>query len=211
MTLDSILTHCDSGVSRLEDSHFDRETFDDFALPHRFGAVKIQDVHFDNCRVSPGTCMLGAGLALRNVRFTDFSCGDAMNIDARVEMIDVTIEGSCSPRMVWIRSGAEPADQTPEFSLDISHYEGEVWIDGVPIEQISRNADKQIAIDLDRFDDADWGALGIRGLSFWRMMGKKIQASGSRKGVVSLPPPNGRNYESTMSELKRLKSEGVLY
>jgi hypothetical protein len=211
MTLDSILTNCDSGVWRVDGAHFEREKFDDFHLPRRFGAVEFVNLHFDRCSVSPGSCMLGRGVTLRSVRFTDFSCGDAMHIDARVEMIDVTIEGSRSPGMVWIRSCDEQANLTREFSLDISQYEGELWIDGVPIEQISRNADKQIAIDLDRFDVADWEALGIRGLSFWRMMGKKVQASGSRRGVVSLPPQNGRNFDTSMSELKRLRSEGVLY
>ena len=126
-------------------------------------------------------------------------------------MIDVTIEGSRSPRMVWIRSGDEQADLTREFSLDISRYEGELWIDGVPIDRVTRNPQTQIAIDLNRFEGADWDALAIRGLSFWRMMGKKVQASGSRQGIVGLPPAGGRNYDISMSELERLRTEGVLY
>jgi hypothetical protein len=211
MTLDSILTKCDSGVWHVDGAHFERETFHDFHLPHRFGAVEFRDTHFDRCSVSPGSCMLGRGLTLRSVRFTDFSCGDAMHIDARVEMIDVPIEGSRSPRMLWIRSGDEPADLIREFSLDVSRYEGELWIDGVPIGQVTRNPQTQIAVDLNRFDGADWDALAIRGLSYWRMMAKKVQASGSRQGIVGLPSPSGRNYDTSMSELERLRSEGVLY
>jgi hypothetical protein len=211
MTLDSILAHCDSGVRCIESARFERETFDDFVLPHRFGAVKFRDVHFDRCSVSPGTCMLGRGLTLQSVRFTDFVCGNAMHIDARVKMIDVTFEGSRCPAMISIRSGDEPVDQASECSLDVSRFSGDLWIDSVRIDQVIRNPQTQIAIELDRLDAADWGAIGIGGLSYWRMMGRKLQASGSREGIVSLPPRSGRNYEASMTELERLRAEGVLY
>jgi hypothetical protein len=155
--------------------------------------------------------MLSRGITLKSVRFTDFSCGDAMHIAAGVKMIDVTIEGTRSPSMIWIRSGDEPVDHAPDYSLDVSRFEGELWIDGVPIDQVTRNVQTQIVIDLDRFEAADWDGLGIHGLSYWRIAGKKVRASGARNGIVSLPPTKGRNYEASMLELKRLHAEGVLY
>jgi len=211
MTLDSVLAHSDSGIRRIDGAHFERATFETFALPHTFGDVEICNVHFDRCMVSPGTCMLNPGVKMRSVRFTEFSCGDAMHIDAGVEMIDVTIEGARSPSMIWIRSGNGPVEHAPDWSLDIAGFAGEVWIDGIPTERVTRAAQTQIIIDLERFDAADWETLGIGGLSYWRMMGKKVRASGSRTGIASLPPVNSRNYERSMDELKRLRAEGVLY
>jgi hypothetical protein len=155
--------------------------------------------------------MLNSGVILQSVRFTEFSCGDAMHIAAGVKMIDVTIEGTRSPSMIWIRSGDEPVNHDSDYSLDVSRFEGELWIDGVPIDQVTRNVQTQIVIDLDRFDAADWDRLDIHGLSYWRIAGKKVRASGAHKGIASLPPTNGRNYDASMRELKRLQAEGVLY
>ncbi|WP_050028403.1 hypothetical protein [Verrucomicrobium sp. BvORR034] len=200
----------------LTDETFTNKVFSDFTLsPPGASRFLMRGVKFEGCRVTPGTCVIEAGSVLDEVVFTNFECGDAMHIASEVAMRNVTIQGKESPRMLWIRpSGkAELLRSTHACkggcSLDISGYNGELSITGIDVKRVRIDPQLHVKIDLGKMNTVDWKSLGIGGLSYWRLMARKVSADGATEGIFSMPSKESRNYEKSMAELDLLRKAGV--
>lgn len=204
----------ETGNVLLSRTKFLNEKFYDFTLRPTAGCIaEISDVHFDNCIVTSGTCLIRKGSILRNVVFTDFKCGDAMHISSEVTLDNVKIKGEKYPQMLWIRPQNEhqiihTLNEDYLFSLDISEFKGEVSITGISTKKVLINTEKHIIVKSKWMDSVNWKELGIGGLSYWKMMAKKVASDRSEEGIFSLPPKNGRNYEKHLVDLQKLKDAG---
>lgn len=202
-------------VLLLENRVFSNVVFEDFAICPTIGqSVTVSSVHFENCRVSPGTCMIRAKTLIKDVTFTNFRCGDAMHISSEVHLDRLRIIGKKYPRMVWVRPENERStvrleNTDVEFLLDISEFYGEVSITGIPTEKCIRDSSRHVVVHVDPWKSVDWKSLGISGLSYWKLMAKKAAVENSPAGIFSMPPKNSRNYEKSVHELQILRQAGI--
>jgi hypothetical protein len=207
----------DARGKTLENQVFAKTVFSDFSLyPPVGSAFTIRNVEFQNCEVSPGTCMIGSGTILEDVTFVNFECGDAMHIASSTVMRNVKIVGKSRPRMVWIRSCENaslfPSEPVPKgtCSFDISEYSGQVSITGMDVDSIRVNPELQVKMRLEKMNAVDWKSLGLGGLSYWRILSKKIASDDATEGVFSVPARKSRAYEEAMADLAILKSAAIL-
>lgn len=206
-----------NGCLHLENATFNNETFEQFALRPAVGTTAtLVNVQLVGCRITPGTCLIREGAILRDVLFDEFECGDAMHINAEAFLERVVIKGRRSPKRVEIkphnddRSGLFERYGDIDLALDLSDFYGEVSVIGVPADKVKINPDQHVRIMCDRFDNTDLKALGIGGLSYWKLIAGKVAGAGVREGVFSLPSKKVRNYEKSMNELKKLVEAGVI-
>ena len=196
--------------SSLENRVFDHALFYSFVVYPTLGTSAIvADVQLLSCRVSPGTCQLGPGLILRRVLFSDFECGDAMHIDAAVELDGVIVRGS-RPRRLWIRpyeASAARVDSQPQ--LDITGYLGEVSITGVGTSRLRLDPTRHVVVRADWLQTVDWQGLGLSPLSFWRIAAKKVAVEQSVEGVFSVPKSGSRR-AAILADLGLLRRAGVV-
>ena len=182
-----------SGRLSLVDTTFENEIFEQFAIRPPVGTTAmLRDVTLIGCKITPGTCVIREDAILRDVLFNDFECGDAMRISSEVVLERVVIKGSRLPKRLEIKPNK--SDYTPsshyenvDFALDVSEFFGEVSVIGIPVEKIKTDPERQVKIECGRFESADLKALGIGGLSYWKLIAKKIVSTGARQGVFDIP------------------------
>ncbi len=199
----------------LSGKHYKNETFDNFLLGiEENRCLIILDTIFDNCKTTNGF-FVTKKVALKNVKFINFDCGDALHINSETYMENVQVTGS-KPKTLWIK----PTDKTIENSLinsgqpnriiDISNYEGEVSITGIPVSRIIFNPEKQIPLTQELHEKIDWKSLQFSPSSYWKLMIRKIFADGAKEGIFSIPPVTNKNYQRSMQELNILKTHGYV-
>lgn len=195
---------------------FANKVFSAFSLcPPAGSRFLIQGVRFENCKVTPGTCVINPETILDDVVFTNFECGDAMHIASEVVMLNVKIEGGECPKMVWIKPSLEAQLRRPipckgdGCSLDLSGYAGELSITGIDVNTVRINPQLHVKIHVERMNAVDWQSLGIGGLSYWRLMARKVSADGAISGIFSVPSTKVHYYEKSMTELDLLRKAGV--
>lgn len=191
-------------------------TFTDFSLrPSAGHQMELSNVKFDNCAVSNGTCVIRKGVSLKNVTFKDFECGDALHISAEVFLENVKIVGLKKPAMLWVRAQEDDGESKRDkndllIALDITDYEGEVSITGLPSSKVALNPDCHVVVRADWLEQVDWKGKGFSPLSYWKLMAKKVVADKSMEGIFSIPSKTGKNYERSMMELGILKKDGFI-
>ncbi len=199
----------------LSGKHYKNETFENFLLGiEENRCLIINETTFDNCKTTNGF-FITKKVALKNVNFINFDCGDALHISSETHMENVRVTGS-KPKTLWIK----PADRTidnslvksgqPNYIIDISSYEGEVTITGIPVNMIVFNPEKQIPLTQELHEKIDWKSLQLSPSSYWKLMIRKILADGANEGIFSIPPVTSKNYERSMQELNILRTHGYI-
>lgn len=207
------MTHLNNNNSEIREEVFEDVVFDDFVInPKEGAAVSLVDAAFVRCSVPLGSCAISKRVTLRNVLFEDFDCGDRMRVSAEADLQGVVIRGEY-PKMIWIRpeNGGDHRDVAVSklaFAVDIKNYSGEVSITGVPIDRVVFNPVDHVAVKADWLQSIDWKEMAVSGLSYWRILAKKVVADGAREGVFSMPPRSGRRFERSMQELEVLRKNG---
>ncbi len=194
---------------------YNEEVFKDFTVnPLPGNIISIVNTEFNKCKVSIGTCMLMKGTVLKEVTFNDFNCGDALHISSEAILDKVKIIGPKFPKMIWIRPESQ-GDQrddhnkvSVEWMLDISNFNGEVSITGLPVNKVKIDTEKQVIVGAEIFKKLDWKRLGLSSLSYWRLLAKKVEVDSSSEGIFSIPKKTDRDYERSINELKILRGLG---
>jgi hypothetical protein len=205
-----------NGNALLSGKAYNSESFEDFVVnPSSGKKVLIVDTAFKDCKAPNGSAIIMKGTTLENVSFVNFDCGDALNISSEVTLKGVRVIGKKHPKMIWIR----PEDKGNIIrsdcsgiyvSLDISEFDGEVSITGIHADKVKVNPTKHVVLKAELLESLNWKELGISGLSYWKLMIKKIIADKSEEGIFSLPPKSGKNYERSMRELEVLRNQGYV-
>lgn len=204
------------GSSILENKIFTEQAFESLVInPTTVNPVVLKNIVFDRCSVEFSSCRFLKGTSLKNVVFKEFNCGDALNISSEVTLDNVVIEGNKFPKVLWIKPQGKPAQLNPlnedvDVCLDISRFEGEVMITGLPTNKVVIDPSKQIIIRADLLEKADWKGLGISGLSDWKILAKKTLISGVSEGIYSIPSQKERHYAESMAELEILRQAKLI-
>lgn len=215
-SISEVLEADDSGGFVLRDREFTRFEFGDFSVSPALGqSIRLENLHFDHCSVSPGTCVIREGAILRDVLFSEFQCGDAMHISSSALLERVKVKGENQPQMVWLKPNIGDTHVPQlydeiEWALDISEFAGQVSITGIPTEKVRVDLNRHVIARADWLTTVDWEALGIGRLSYWRILAKKVASAGSTCGVFSLPQQSHTRYEVSMNEFQALKETGLI-
>lgn len=170
-------------------------------------AWTIERTTFERCRTEGGF-FVDASATLRDVTFVDLDCGDALHVSAGATLEGVTLVGH-RPRMLWIRPDGGPVAALAPV-LDLTRFEGEVSITGVPTGGIALDDARQVRVRRAILDEVDWAGLGLARTSYWRLMARKVQADGSHDGVFSLPRPRTPSHERAVADRAVLAAHGHL-
>ncbi len=204
----------DEGNHLLKDKTYIEDVFECFEInPILRKVYSIVDTSFTDCKVINGEGMIMNGTVLKNVSFIDFNCGNILHISSEVIFDNVKIASVSYPKTLWIRPEREDYSDENNSScgnlfLDIVDFRGEVSITGLPADKVKIDSDKQVVIRADLLRKIDWKKLGLNGLSYWKLMARKVDADHSFEGIFSMPPINSRDYERSVKELKILKELG---
>ena len=209
----------DVGDTSLIDCSFVEEEFDDIVLPMRGKPeALLKNVVFERCTTKPGTMRILKGATLNNVTFNNIDCGDAIYIASEANLSQVKFIGDSSPKMIWIKPQADLApgsdqifDHGHDWTIDIESYIGEVWISGLLIEKVKYNPARHVGLKRIDLQNIDWKKLGVGGLSYWKLMAKKVYSSGCAEAIVSTPLTSIRKYEENMSDLEKLRTKGIVH
>lgn len=207
----------ENGNASVCDKLYQNRVFDDFVLnPNKDHNIELRNIRFEDCSVNESGGFIMSGCILNNVEFINFSCGSLLSISSEAQIRNVKVVGHNTPAMVLVRSEttettaclAEPDSR--EVRLDISLYHGEVSITGIPSNSVIINSDQHVVLDSSILGSLDWKSKGISGLSYWKMMYKKVLAANSKEGIFSMPPKNGKNYDRSMNELELLRKSNLI-
>ncbi|TWT34907.1 hypothetical protein [Blastopirellula retiformator] len=203
------------GIKRVSHKTFEKVTLPDLMLQGTPSSpIRIQDVQFLHCRISPGTAWLGGQIELEDVLFENLDCGDALRINSECHCRRITIVGKL-PKAFWVRpdDGVTLARNTTDDSIvfDISTYTGEVEIIGYAGPEVKKDAERHVSLYSHWKDEVNWQELGIGGLSFWRLALQKITSGGTGRGVFSLPTTKSKNYQKTLEQRARLEEAGLSF
>lgn len=211
------------GDHELVDTSVEDEIFKRFSGGVVLGKRTLfRNVHFRNCQVR-GLFDVGDGAVLENVTFENIGCA-YMDFDIRTVFKGVKIVGKGKPQILRVkyidplntgekrREGLRKTLKSRHFdadeSLDISEYDGDVEIAGLPSRQVKINPHRHVVIRSALKTEVPWNELGIPKLSTWRDM-----AMGNPEcvdGVYSMPDPSEPNYANDMAELAILRSKGFV-
>ncbi|MCC9600755.1 hypothetical protein LOC67_09280 [Stieleria sp. JC731] len=204
------------GQLHLTQEKFLGAEFSDLTLSPMTGRqLLIEKVTFEDCRVSPGTCVITSGVSMSEVRFSNLDCGDALTISSEVRLDRVVVEGTFPPALVvqpeergLHQSNASAAK---DFQLDVSGFMGDVCILGLPADRIQTDADRHAKVRLSWNEQLDWKALGIGPFSFWRIFLKKLAVFEAAEGVFSLPVRTDKHYSEIVEERRRMEAAGICF
>ena len=180
-------------------------------VPKHGRLIELSNIEFQNCRVTPGTCVISEGVKLKNVKFASFECGDALRISSEAMLERVVISGKCPSALIIKPENKEFAtrEHSADFQLDISEYFGRVSIIGLHGGSIRKDPLRHVAVKLSWKNAVDWKSLGIGPSSFWWILLKILEASSATEGVFSLPPKSDKRYSRTINEMDALKKSGL--
>lgn len=214
--MDLIFESDDDGNHFLFGRTFDKIELSHLQLAGRHGKqLRLEDCKFINCSTSPGTCMIGSGVTLRRVEFSNFDCGDAIRIDAAASLQEVVISG-VKPASLVIQPDYGASFTVPElddasFHVDITDYLGEVTILGLRGDCVRKSLDRQVTVLARWKEEINWNGLGIGPLSFWRIFIKKLTSAKVSEGVFSLPDVHHKKFAQTQKEKKLLEDSGIRF
>ena len=201
------------GLELIQNRTFEDVCFDHFSIRTRDGIKTVlKDIVFKSCEVSPGTCRLMPGVNLLNVRFSNFKCGDAMHVASEAVLDGVVIDGAFPNALIvkpLFRGENGVGCESHQLGLDISDYEGEVNISCKSVGCVVTNPELQAKIKLALLDGFDWKSCGVSGVSYWKILARKISVEGGMEGVYSLPNKSSKNYNKAVHELQKLRAKGV--
>jgi hypothetical protein len=122
---------------------------------------------------------------------------------------DVTIRGEL-PKALIVQPDAMAGNQVRDgIALDITEFLGQVSIVGFGRESVRFNEQLHVAVDASWRDKVDWAALGIGPFSYWRLYLKKLKAFEAASGVFSLPAIDDKHFQTTIDEMRKLRSLGL--
>ncbi|WP_155802570.1 hypothetical protein [Ponticaulis koreensis] len=201
----------------LADRHFDRTVFKSTQ-----GALKtkgphcLRDVHFERCEVEAGPFWLGEGYELENVHFDKLKVWRFM-FDNRTKMRHVRASSLAKANRFEIQPGLTSEKEKdrqiddPEFSLDVSGYQGDLQIWGVPADRVAINPETQIRLRHPTRERHLSQAIGLTEHGLWSIALDQIVGRRVRDAVLSLPKPKDRDYADQMRDIELLRSEGIAF
>ena len=200
----------------VEGEHYCGKRFRNLDINPKMGqTIIIRDTTFENCSVSPGTFVVSKGVVLERVEILNLDCGDAIRIDSDVILKEVVISGS-KPSLLMIQPESEDLSTSalPEevsFSVDVSRFDGEVCIIGIPSSSVKRNPDRHVIVKSSWDSTIDFQGLGIGPYSYWMIYLDKILDFNASDGVFSLPLESDPTYKETIKEKAILEKAGVSF
>lgn len=201
----------------LADRHFDCTVFRSTQ-----GALKtkgphcLRDVHFERCEVEAGPFWLGEGYELENVHFDKLKVWRFM-FDNRTKMRNVRASSLAKANRFEIQPGLTSETQKdrqiddPEFSLDVSDYQGDLQIWGVRADGVTIDPEKQTRLRHPTRERRLGQAIGLTEHGLWSIALDQIVGRRVRDAVLSLPKPKDRDYVDQTRDIELLRSEGIAF
>ncbi len=187
-------------------------------------SIKLENVVFRNCDITSRRFVVREGVILKNVVFDNVESEDALTISTNAVLENVVVKGNSKNSALWIRpdevfdekrdselkNWVSSETDDIDLMLDISNYEGEVEVLGLPAEKIKFNSSCHFLITNDWKDKCDWNELDISPTSFWRLSLRRLKIFDVESGIFSLPQKNDKRIDSALVELEKLKAIGVI-
>jgi hypothetical protein len=211
----------------LIDKVFNNVELDEFVIgpvkPNEL-TIKLENVVFSNCFIASRRFVVREGVILKNVTFDNVESEDALTISTNSLLDGVVVKGNPSHGALWVRPDEvldEKRDrelrawilskiENIDFMLDISDFEGEVEILGLPPEKVKYNADRHHLITKDWNERCDWKQLDIPPTSFWRLSLRRLKTFDVESGIFSLPEKNDKRFELALEDMEKLKQVGLI-
>ena len=203
-----------SGTQWLSGLVFDNSQFAHLEiLPPAGRIVRIEDCQFLSCSTSPGTCVIGRGVILNNVVFSDLNCGDAIRLSSEATLKRVVVKGS-RPKALIVQPEFEDhfkmtESTDTEYQLDITEFIGVVTIIGIRGKMVRKDSARHVTVHANWKDEVDWKGLGIGPFSYWKIFIKKLAVFNAEEGVFSLPDSSDKHYSETMRERELIEKSGL--
>ena len=194
------------------DENFENDTFESFQLHSSLSnSVIIENCNFINCKSFPGACVISSQFKLKNVLFSNFDCGKEMNIHHDSLLENVTISG-VNPKLLSIKPSLDIFEPNQGYStietvLDITRYEGEVKIIGIPSSKVKINKDKHFIVKSSWKTDVDWSTFDQ--FSFIKSCVKSVIFNQNEEGIFSLPSDKSKIYPEAKDALEKLKQQSI--
>ncbi len=208
------------GNYHLVDKVVEGEDFRFFSADlYRQKSVNFKNVVFRKCKLPPHTFFDKEG-SWENVTFDNCGKSSRLTIDVRTPMRGLKFVGRNSPK--WLEVGiligaASPQDidRTRIFSerrfdsdelIDVSEFNGEMRILGVPSTHVKFDPDQQVGLRLNGSDRIPFDQLGISENSFWKIVASFL--SNAPETFVDLPTKRDGFFEVAMKEIEILREAG---
>jgi len=197
------------GGMLLEGLDANGDSYEQFVFPASQERVTIRNCSFANCCTTIGTCQIDSGTRIENVVFENFACGDAIHIDRSVHLSNLIIRGKKPSKVIVKPTGKEGetfSDHSPDvIALDISGYQGDVEILGLPSTAVLHNPKRHICVHGSwKERSGEWRAAGVGPLSYLGICLKKVTLGGHECGFFGLPKPRSKLYEEVATEIQIL-------
>ncbi len=197
------------GGMLLEGLNANGGSYEQFVFPASRERVTIGNCSFVDCCTTIGTCQIDSGTRIENVVFENFACGDAIHIDRSVHLSNLVIRGKKPSKVIVKPSGDEGETATDHSSdsiaLDISGYQGDVEVLGLPSTAVRYNPERHICVHGNWKKRSDeWRAAGVGPLSYLGICLKKVTLGSHECGFFGLPRPRSKLYEEVKTEIQIL-------
>ncbi|MCS7467183.1 hypothetical protein NZK35_11065 [Stieleria sp. ICT_E10.1] len=200
------------GGMLLEGLNANGASYEQFVFPTSRERVTIRNCSFVNCGTTIGTCQIDSGTRIENVVFENFACGDAIHIDRSVHLSNLIIRGKKPSKVIVKPTGIEGetfADHSADsIALDISGYQGDVEILGLPATSVRHNPERHFCVH-GKWDErsGEWRAAGVGSLSYLGICLKKVTLGSHECGFFGLPKPRSKLYEEVKTEIQILSDK----
>tara|TARA_X000000950_G_scaffold178242_1_gene216350 strand:+ start:24116 stop:24727 length:612 start_codon:yes stop_codon:yes gene_type:complete len=201
----------------LADRHFDRTVFKSTqGALRRKGPHRLRNIHFERCEVEAGPFWLGEDYELENVHFEKLKVWRFM-FDNRTKMRHVRASSLATANRFEIQPGLTSEKEQdrqiddPDFSLDVSGYQGALQIWGVRADGVTINPEKQTRLRHPTRDRHLGQAIGLTEHGLWSIALDQIVGRGVRDAVLSLPTPKDRDFDDQMRDIELLRFEGIAF
>ena len=201
----------------LAERHFDRTVFKSTqGALRRKGPHRLRNIHFERCEVEAGPFWLGEDYELENVHFEKLKVWRFM-FDNRTKMRHVRASSLATANRFEIQPGLTSEKEQdrqiddPDFSLDVSGYQGALQIWGVRADGVTINPEKQTRLRHPTRDRHLGQAIGLTEHGLWSIALDQIVGRGVRDAVLSLPTPKDRDFDDQMRDIELLRFEGIAF
>ncbi|WP_144055132.1 hypothetical protein [Rhodopirellula baltica] len=211
MTQLPLIPDSDGGIV-LEGLDANGESYEQFVFPASQERVTIRNCSFVNCCTTIGTCQIDFGTRIENVVFENFACGDAIHIDRSVHLSNLIIRGK-KPSKVFVKTTGNEGQAVANhghdaIALDISGYQGDVEVLGLPATTVLHNPERHICVHGNWNErSGEWRAAGVGPLSYLGICLKKVTLGGHECGFFGLPKRRSKLYEEVTTEIQILTDE----
>ena len=213
-----------SGQRTLKNMQFVNNCFSEIYLGPSAnpGGFVVENCSFKSCVVGRGRFVVRDGVVLRKVIIDDVKTHDALTIYTTALLDQVTLRGGGSG--VWIkppervenpvqsqriRDWVEEKSAAIDVMLDISNYEAQVDIFGLPPAKVITNTARHVVISRKWTERNGWKELGLSDNSYWEVYLSRLDLCKVSAAVTSMPKRSYKRHAQAMQELEALKKAGV--